>query len=156
MLALCEGCLAESPFDRPADAAIVAQMFERDRPARRSASTRYRLKPTAIGLSLVLGAGLVALRKPRRPDSDSVTGRTTLDVRRLSAVGEPADWTQRASLVADIPGLVHCFSLVQKKIARLVWGTPRRVEDLDLATGRRRPAEWLPDELSIRLTRNLP
>jgi serine/threonine protein kinase len=145
MLALCETCLAESSFDRPADAGIVTQMLERDRPVQRSAPFRSTLKLTGIGLSILVGGSLLALWKPWHRHSDSVAGRTVPDVRRLTAVGEPLDWTKRASLVADIPGRVHCFSLVEKKSARLVWGTPRRVEDLDLATGRRRPAEWLPE-----------
>jgi len=145
MLALCETCLAESPFDRPADAGVVTQMFEQDRPAQRSVTSRYPLKLAGIGLSIVVGAILVALWKPRQHNSDSVVGKTASNVPRLNAVGEPTDWTQSASVLADIPARVHCFSLLQKKIARLVWGTPRRVEDLDLATGRRRPGEWLPE-----------
>jgi len=94
---------------------------------------------------IVAGAVVVALWKPRQHPGGSATEKMAPDVRRLSAVGEPIDWSARASTVAEIPGRVHCFSLIQNRTARLVWGTPRRAEDLDLATGRRRPVAWLPE-----------
>jgi serine/threonine-protein kinase len=147
MLSLCETCLADSPLDRPSDARVVAQMFDSARPVQRSGSRRRSLKvATGILLSLitlVVGGRLIWTRGPR--SAEPAAPGTTPVVRQLQATGEPVDWSKSASVVAEIPGFVHCFSLLDRKVARLVWGTPRRAEDVDLETGRRRPANWLPE-----------
>jgi Tol biopolymer transport system component len=147
VLGLCDACLAESPLDRPSDARVVAQMFESARPIQRSGWRRRSTKiATGIVLPLVLlGAGWRLVRKPGRRSSEPAAAEKSSLVQQLQAVGEPLDWSKSAAAVAEIPGFVHCFSLLDGKVARLVWGTPRRAEDIDLATGKRRPADWLPE-----------
>ncbi|HVZ88133.1 MAG TPA: protein kinase [Polyangia bacterium] len=145
MLALCETCLAESPFDRPLNAEIVAQLFER-RPVHRSVAKRLRLKKIGAWLSVIVGASTLALWEHGRRAGGPAVGRTSPPrMISLAPVGEPIDWSKDASVVADISGRVYCFSLLGGETARLVWGTPRQVEDLNLVSGERHPAEWLPE-----------
>ena len=42
--------------------------------------------------------------------------------------------------MAEVSGRAHCFSIVDAKTARLVWGAPRHAEDIDIQSGRRRPS----------------
>jgi serine/threonine protein kinase len=147
MLALCETCLADSPLDRPSDARVVAQMFESARPVRRLGWRRKSTKiVTGLLLPLVLlGVGWRYVRMSARRTSEPAAPGNLPVVQQIQASGEPLDWSKSAAVVAEIPGFVHCFSLLDGKVARLVWGSPRRAEDIDLATGRRRPADWLPE-----------
>jgi serine/threonine-protein kinase len=151
VLGLCEACLAESPLDRPSDARVVAQMFESARPVPR-VGWRRRSTKVATGvllalMTLVVGGKLNSMRGRR--SSEPVVPGTTPVVRQIQATGEPLDWSKSAAVVAEIPGIVHCFSLLDGNVARLVWGTPRRAEDVDLATGERRPADWLPEVYKV-------
>ena len=56
---------------------------------------------------------------------------------------------QATKVVADLPGRVHCFSMLNRTTARLVWGGPRRAEDVDLVSGRRTPSELDPETYRV-------
>jgi Tol biopolymer transport system component len=144
MLALCEACMADAPFDRPSDAGAVAQMFGRDRPRQQPKGGRRLVRMTGIAVSLVAAVvGLGVWRRHRRDVEPTHTPGS--HILRLSPVGEPIDWSKGAAVITEIPGRVHCFTLVGQATARLVWGTPRRVEDVDLGSGERRRADWPPE-----------
>jgi serine/threonine-protein kinase len=144
MLALCEACLAESPLERPAEAGVVARMFESTRPRRWSARSSQLVK-IGVGFSIIAGAIYGGVWKRQQHNAGLAVGEKRLGVLQVSATGEPMDWSKTASIVAELPGGVHCFSLVGREVARVVWGTPRRAEDVDLRTRKRRAAEWLPE-----------
>jgi hypothetical protein len=63
--------------------------------------------------------------------------------------GEPTDWSKSAQALTRVSGHVHCFSITDGKSARLIWGTPRRAEDIDLQTGRRTAADLLPETYQL-------
>jgi len=150
MADLCERCLAEAPLDRPADAGAVLRLFRLPRsaaPLRRRRSTRYVIG-AGLGAVALLLAGGVALRRHRRAGTPSAPP-TTSDVIRLEPTGEAADWSKVATLVTEVPGRVHCFSMVDDETARLVWGTPRRAEDVDIASGRRSPSPLAPETYAV-------
>jgi hypothetical protein len=146
ILDLCERCLADTPLDRPADAGAVMQVFRAARSAtgtvRRGHSKRY-LIGAGVGLGTLALVGAIALKGRRPPVAPP--GVVHPEVERLEPTGEPADWSKVAVLVTEVPGRVHCFSMVDQKTARLIWGTPRRAEDVDVATGKRRPAPLAPE-----------
>ena len=151
MLALCEHCLSEAPLDRPADAGAVMRSFE----AARSSPGTFRRRPSSwyvigagIGLTALALAGGLALKgrsKPRVLPAAS----TKSDVIRLVPTGEAADWSKVATLVTEVPGHVHCFSMINDRTARLIWGTPRRAEEVDIASGKRRPAPLAPETYAV-------
>jgi WD40 repeat protein len=151
MLALCERCLVESPLDRPADATEVATMFANSGPSQRGLGGRRSARRVAgyglLLLAFAVGGGVVAkhLRRPLGPSVRSAGGTIVLP----APTQAPADWTKTARVITEIPGKVHCFSLVDGQTAQIVWGTPRRAEDVDLSTGRRRPSHLVSDAYAV-------
>jgi WD40 repeat protein len=63
--------------------------------------------------------------------------------------GEAEDWSKVATLVTEVPGNVHCFSMINDRTARLIWGTPRRAEEVDIASGKRRPARLASETYAV-------
>jgi hypothetical protein len=142
-LALCELCLADVALERPADAGVVATMFESARPAGRRIWGRRRGAAAALIATLVLG--LATERRLRQHFQRGGRLDASVTPVRLAPRGSPADWSKTAKIVADIPDRVHCFSVLNGRTARVVWGTPRHAEDIDTASGQRRPANLLPE-----------
>jgi serine/threonine protein kinase len=144
MLALCERCLADDPAERPENASAVERLFERARGSPRAILRSPHRRTIAFALAGVVVATVVGIRvkTARRPSASS---EAQSPVRRLVPTGEPADWSAVAKTIAAVPGHVHCFSMRDERTARIVWGSPRRAEDIDIESGRRREAR-LPAE----------
>ena len=156
MMALCEKCLAESPLNRPADAREVARLFEVEEPPRskeRTVPYKTGLAVSGLVAAVVLLIAGAAPRLRRRETSAATTPRPapamTPAVIRLEAGGEPVDWSRSARLVGEIPGRVHCFSAIDEKTVRIVWGSPRRAEDVDVESGARRVARLAPETFRV-------
>jgi hypothetical protein len=144
MLALCERCLVDDPAERPANAGAIQKEFvsARSSPKQwmRSAHRRWRLMiPVAAG---IVGAAAISawrmgyyLRATERGSAHAA----------LQPMGEPVDWAQHSKLVASFPDRVHCISMLSDRTARIVWGAPRRAEDVEITTGARRPSRLLPE-----------
>ena len=146
MLALCERCLADDPAERPENASAVGRLFER---ARQSPGTllwsRARRKRAywTAGAALIAVLAVVGMTRWRTRSAVPTTS-----ILRLVNTGQPADWTKLAKLVASVPGHVHCFSLADAKSVRLIWGSPRKAEDINVESGERRPAPLVSDAYS--------
>ena len=156
VMSLCERCLAESPMDRPADAGEVARLFDSERRSLpKGSALRNRAVLAASGLiaAVVLSVAGRAVKRHRRETSAAVTPRmataTTATAVRLEAVGEPVDWSRSARVVREIPGRVHCVAMIDDKTVRVVWGSPRRAEDVDLGSGERRVARLAPETFRV-------
>jgi hypothetical protein len=55
--------------------------------------------------------------------------------------GEPADWTDVSTVLAEVPERIHCTRLLpDRRTLRFVWGTPARAEDIDIVTRKRIPS----------------
>jgi hypothetical protein len=150
MLALCERCLADNPADRPADARAVLRLFQaaRERPWRfmfRRRSVTAALAVVAVGVG-----GLLALKLSHRA-TGVVPGSPppNAELMRISPTGDPADWTRSVRTIATVEGHAHCFSMLDAGTARLIWGEPRRAEDIDLHTGTRSPSDLLPETYAL-------
>jgi Protein kinase domain/WD40-like Beta Propeller Repeat len=141
MLALSERCLADAPLDRPSNAGVVAQMFGDSGLSRRAAFGRRpaRLIVTA-GVAALLG--MVALGFRHR---FTVPSKEAAPIHRLEPIGQPVDWSKTGRAIADVNGKVHCFSVANKNTLRVIWGSPRRAEDIDVVSGIRRSAELRPE-----------
>ncbi len=152
VMALCERCLAESPMDRPADAREVAQLFESERPSLPKVSTlrnKTVLAVSGLVVAVALSVAVRAVKLHRRERPAVATPRTatamTTSAIRLKTEGDPVDWSRSARVIREIPGRVHCFSLIDDKTVRIVWGSPRRAEDVDVESGARRVARLAPE-----------
>ena len=108
-----------------------------DRSADRAAAAGWS---SVCRRSITLAALLIVVRHlvegvPIRTPPSSLSAGTP-----LVATGSPADWSESAKTIAEIQGHVYCFSLVGDRTARVVWGTPKRAEDIDTISGARRPS----------------
>ncbi|HVV50673.1 MAG TPA: WD40 repeat domain-containing serine/threonine protein kinase [Polyangia bacterium] len=136
MLALCERCTVEMPLDRPADAGAVVREFNAVLKGRRlkPSARRFPVLGVAVLAIVVVAFGFAGIH--RRSETKTVLLHNRND--RLSPIGEAADWSKRTRLIADLPGHVHCFSMLAPNSARVIWGGPRHAEDVDLISGHRR------------------
>jgi serine/threonine protein kinase len=152
MLALCERCLAESPLDRPTDAREVAKLFDSTTLSRPSGplSSRKTVRAALYGATAIALVTVIWLAS--RANRHNTSGTPSLRgsaVVQLEAQGEPADWSSSARIATEVSGEVHCFSVRDAKTAFIVWGVPRRAEEVDLASGRRRSSQLAPETFRI-------
>jgi serine/threonine protein kinase len=145
VLRRCSLCMADEPEDRPSGGAelqrIVAEA-EGLSSAQKGKGVARRHANAIWGGMAVLAIALAAIFNGRlwRPVSGSTPERRpSLDMIRIE--GAFSDWTSRSRSVTAIEGRVHCFDVLPgSESARVVWGSPRRAEDVDLATGKREPS----------------
>src|SRR5262249_27234721 len=81
--------------------------------------------------------------------SQAAGGSASVSVPRLANTGQPAGWTKSAKVITSVPGHVHCFSLVAANTLRLIWGNPRKADDVDIPTGARKPGKLVGEAYSI-------
>jgi hypothetical protein len=107
-------------------------------------SRRARRRAVVVtALAALAVAGVQVYRAVRPPVAPPV------QISRPVQSGRPAaDWTTLAKVIASLPGHVHCFSLVDERTVRLIWGSPRRAEDVAVGSGERRPASLVRDAYS--------
>jgi hypothetical protein len=152
---LCVDCVSDAPGARPASAGEVLRRFEatlagtgRPRWLLKGVGRGRRHQPFWAGVTLVSFALLFASRSAWRSRAiASLAGQPgTHRIAAFTPGGTSADWSRGASTLASFGGHVSCFSLVDAhRKLRVVWGTPARAEDVDLATGGRAPADLLPE-----------
>jgi hypothetical protein len=147
MLALCEKCLADSPTERPADATVVAGLFVSALSSPRRFLRGRRMRFAVIAVALLSAAGFLAARLVR--NHDAPRGQTDSGLRRVVPTGNPLDWSRQDVVLATLPGPVHCLSASGPNAARIVWGSPRLADDVDLATGRRRSSPLAPETFRL-------
>ena len=149
MMALCLRCLADDPADRPENASVVAKLFETSRRAPGTilwARARRRSFYWAVGVAALGALSAVGMYRWR---SRASVASASARVPRLVNTGQPADWTKVAKAVASVAGHVHCFSLADANTVRLIWGSPRRAEDIRADSGARRPAPLVREAYSV-------
>ncbi|HEY6475501.1 MAG TPA: hypothetical protein VI456_02905, partial [Polyangia bacterium] len=143
MLALCERCLADAPLDRPANAGVVAEMLERVGSSGALPPKRGRHRMRSVLMGTVFAAAVAVGIRLVVPLIRSRNARP--EIARLVPTGQAGDWIGDARVISDISGKVHCFSVVDKNTLRVIWGSPRRAEDIDVVSGIRRPAKLRPE-----------
>jgi hypothetical protein len=149
MRELCTRCLADDPAERPDNAQAFQKLFESARrspyavlgsPWRRSAA---RVAVAGAVIAVAIGIGVRGYRRRVAPVTGAQSG-----IPRLAPSGAPADWTRIAKVLASASGHAHCFSLVDDNTVRVIWGSPRKAEDIDLHSGARRAAPLVPEAYS--------
>jgi hypothetical protein len=149
MLALCTRCLSDDPLDRPEDARAVEKIFESARRSPYAILRQPRRRVASLSLAALALVVAAAIGLKGRRQASTVATDASVGVRRLVPTGEPKDWTNTARALTTIPAHVHCFSMSDPKTVRLIWGTPRTAEDVDVATGARKPSKLLPATFEI-------
>ena len=149
LLALCERCLADAPLDRPPDAGEVTRLLDSitvGTAPRRQRRSRFRY---GLGLGLGLAGAAAVLLVVARHHSKPADRPSSAVMVPPRPMGTPVDWSRTSRTVAEVRGPVHCFSLLGANTARIVWGAPRRAEDIDLTSGLRRPSSLLQETYRV-------
>ncbi|HXJ23718.1 MAG TPA: serine/threonine-protein kinase [Polyangia bacterium] len=140
VLALLERCLEESSGIRPANATVVSAEFDAAL-SRGWSARRGRWPRSAVGVAaaaLLAGALVVSVSKVLRWKAGSA--RPSGERSKIVAADPGPDWGASARRLADLPGPVHCFEVLDAQTARVIWGWPRVAEDIRWADGRRSPS----------------
>jgi serine/threonine protein kinase len=143
LLDVCKQSLRDEPADRPADGAALAEQVDAAVTSRRSSlKSKSRTRRRAIWAATIAAtlslAALVGkhLWQPAAAMSDFRSSQP----KTLKISGEPSNWGLESKLLATFNGPIHCATLLpDRRHARIIWGSPRRAEDLDIATGVRVP-----------------
>jgi serine/threonine protein kinase len=143
---LCGRCSDDDPQTRPASAVEVERAFQVALLGRRF--TRVAIgKQAAWAAVALLALGTLGLIRSRWTNSavassSHLAGSMADHV--LQSTGTPVDWSKGSTKLAAFSGRIHCFSSVDgDRKVRIVWGTPRRAEDIDAKTGTRVAANLL-------------
>ena len=154
----------ERPLAREERAALeICRAATASEPGRRLTARQIvsRLAPEALGrfnwrrptasvaaavcAAAMLSAGLPLIEMFRRRSVAAASLAEPATSPMLEIKGEPADWTNAARVIGEIPDRVHCVvPLPDRRTVRIVWGRPRHAEDVDTRTGRRVPSPVVP------------
>jgi serine/threonine protein kinase len=149
LAALCGQCLSAAPERRPPSAGALLTMFDAAVAGRRTLATRRKAAALGWGAAIVLCLGVLVVSRNRwwsRASASFFHRPAVKSGAVLTPAGTAVDWTKGASALASFGGRISCYSLIdQQRTIRVIWGNPSRAEELDLDTGRRKPARLLPE-----------
>ena len=140
---LCGRCADDDPQLRPPTAADVVRELERALRGKGVVArhVRQRLLWGATAVAAVAALVVVKMHYANRAEASSSQVAAEISQPVPQPTGPTADWSKGAKTLAVFPGRLHCYALVNgRKTLRTIWGSPRRAEDIDLATGARGPA----------------
>ena len=142
----CRACAAKEPARRIGGAEEAGRLLMARRPwwARVRGGAR-RPVVFAGGLTLVaavaIGIGLSRMQK-RSPRAQATS---PFEAPLIVPTGEPADWTDLSTVLAEVPERITCTRLLpDQRTIRFVWGSPPRAEDIDTVTRKRIPSPLVP------------
>src|SRR5262249_3374270 len=142
--------LANDPELRPQSGAELARFVEAAaNPLAQRARSRRRGRWLWAGIAVGIAAASVLLgqRLWTKADASTARGGRAAQGPGIEVGGTPSDWGKDAKVIGTFDDAVYCFSLLPGgEAARIVLGTPRRVVELDLASGRRTTSS-LPSEV---------
>jgi tRNA A-37 threonylcarbamoyl transferase component Bud32 len=141
---VCRACLAADPARRPSRAAEVClRLAQRRRP--RSLAARGGVVAALATAALLIAMASIGITRRSRA-ARSVAAAPDADAVMITPAGRPADWTNLAKVLADVTGRIGCIvALPDRQSVRFRWGTPARLEDVNVKTGARTPAPLVPE-----------
>jgi len=148
LLGVCKAALVDEPDYRPDDGRSLAALTETAIASRHrfQLPRRSRLQNARWGLTIVATLSLSVFLGKRLWQPVHATALREAPDRDIKITGKPRDWSPGSMAFATFDQRVHCFALLPGgETARVVWGEPRRAEDIDIASGRRAPTA-LPSE----------
>jgi serine/threonine protein kinase len=133
---LCLYCTSVVRTRRPASAVEVLASWNC---AGHPSTSRRVLKGLGVlCIALSIAVGLFS-RVIVRNTHTQASSAAQLD--ELMLIGQAADWTDRATVLTTIEGRIHCVTaLPGHRTLRFLWGTPPKLEDIDVVTRARRPS----------------
>ncbi len=142
LLEVCKQSFLDESSDRPEDGAALAEHVDAAMTARRSSlqskSHARRRAVWAITIAATLSLTALVSKRLWQPAEASFGGPSSLKPEALNISGSPKDWSIGSKIVTTFNGQVHCAALLpNKRQARIVWGSPRQVADIDIHTGAR-------------------
>ena len=150
LAALCGRCSEDAAQERPSSAGEVLRELAHALSGRRRLSRMAlgrQITWAGLGIASIVGVLLVGSRWTNRAAASSREAAVAISDRDRVATpeGTPEDWGHGSTRLAAFGGRLHCFSLVgDGRKVRVIWGSPRKAEDIDIGTGRREPARLLP------------
>ena len=148
VLETCRACTAKDPARRIASAAEAGRMLTERRRwwwwKRRLAASK-RPWSCAGALTVVAAVVAVGVLRSRRATAGCAVVRRRSESPLIVPTGEPADWTDVSTVLAEIPERIPCTRLLpDQRTIRFVWGSPPRAEDIDTVTRKRIPSPLVP------------
>jgi serine/threonine-protein kinase len=149
---LCGRCSDDDPQARFPTASEVLREFEAAALGRRLGPRvdRKQMVWGALALAALFTLGIVRDRWTNSAvaSSSQVAGSISRHVPTPSGVA--ADWSAGSTKLASFPGEVHCLSVDKNNtVARVIWGKPRRAEDVRIGTGFTTPAALRPETFEV-------
>jgi serine/threonine protein kinase/Tol biopolymer transport system component len=155
LLRLSQPCLAEEVTDRPQSGSALQRLVEHAvTKTSRFGFGRASVRPTrhfwgAIAIA-TLALTAAFSRRLWQPATAGSSSSGSQKIASITTTGTPSDWSIGAKRLARFEERVHCFSVLHGgETAQVVWGSPRRAEDLDLATGERKPSGLAPETFAV-------
>jgi len=154
---VCRVATSDNPQERPADGEALAALLERALEGKRSRATTaavLRAHPRRLGLfyagTTLLGLSVLVLLTRgwwlRMPQADASSSHVAKGVLVVDPAGGPLRQLPLAREILDVPGELHCASVLpNRKTLFVVWGPDRVAEELDVTSGRRKPASLPPE-----------
>jgi serine/threonine protein kinase len=140
VLETCRACTAKAPAHRLVrEGEVVRMLAERRLWWRRwlVAQRRALMLASAVMLTAAFVSGLLRTRHSAPSAQSSGTQQSPL----IIPTGEPVDWTDLSTVIAEVPDRIFCTRLLpDQRTLRFVWGSPPRAEDLDIVTRKRFPS----------------
>jgi serine/threonine protein kinase len=143
VLDACRACTAKEPGRRVANADAAGRLITERRVW--WARVRVSRRPLVVTGAFVLAiAGVVAAIRTPHPQHGTPTASAS-ESPLLVPTGEPAEWTDVSTVIAEVPGRIHCTRpLPDQRTIRFVWGTPPHAEDVNTVTRKRVPSLLVP------------
>jgi serine/threonine protein kinase len=145
LLKVCAQCLDDQPERRPPSGTVLRAHVEAAESGPWHSSSPAG-SPNRLWGALAVAVIAIAALFARRMWQPAIAAELNpASIPHLSLVGTPRDLSRQSTRIAQIDGRVHCFSTLRGGTsARIVWGAPRRAEDIDLTTGSRSPSPLPP------------
>jgi serine/threonine protein kinase len=143
VLEVCRACTAIDPARRLQGLSEIASRLS-DAGIRRSIRRRRSLCAALIIGACALGLAVVEGLHRWRDARGAPVAET--DPLLIVPTGKPDDWTDKSTVLAEVPDRIQCTRLLaDRRTIRVVWGQPAHAEDVDTHTRRRKPSPLVPD-----------
>ncbi|HEY4188751.1 MAG TPA: protein kinase [Polyangia bacterium] len=145
---LCGRCADDAPDLRPASAIEVLRELERALLGKKVVArhVRRRMVWSATAVATMAALIVVKARFTNQAEASSAQVAAAVAGQVLQPTGTAADWSKGSTKLASLGGNLHCYAAVEGGAkVRVIWGTPRKAEDIDVTTGGRAPADLLPE-----------
>jgi serine/threonine-protein kinase len=144
----CRACSAGEPGHRVASAGAAGRMLAEGRRwwALPPGAAWGRRPVVWAGVAVLVATGAVGGIWWPRARQESLAAAAAGDPSPLIVpTGEPADWTDVSTVLAEVPEKIRCTRLLpDQRTIRFLWGMPLRAEDIDIGTRKRVPSPVVP------------